>query len=152
MGGDLPPIDANATSPKFLVAALKDPGTDDHPGTQLQHAQIIKGWIDPASGRSFEKVYEVAGDPNNGATVDTSTCETSGPGSDLLCAVWQDPDFDPAQRAFYYVRLLENPTCSVYQFDCNKIPPEQRPATCSDGSFQMVIQNRAWSSPIWYQP
>jgi len=152
MGGDLPPIDANATSPKFLVAALKDPGTDDHPGTQLQHAQIIKGWIDPASGQSFEKVYEVAGDPNNGATVDTSTCETSGPGSDLLCAVWQDPDFDPAQRAFYYVRLLENPTCSVYQFDCNKIPPEQRPATCSDGSFQMVIQNRAWSSPIWYQP
>jgi len=129
-----------------------DPGTDQYPGTPLQAAEIIKGWIDPASGRSFERVYEVAGNPVSGATVDTSTCQPTGPGYNSLCAVWQDPDFDRTQRAFYYVRLLENPTCSVYQLDCNKIPIDQQPASCNDGSFHMVIHNRAWSSPIWYQP
>jgi len=154
MGGDLPAVggSADAASPKFLIAALMDPGTDRQPGTPLQAAEIIKGWIDPASGRSFERVYEVAGNPVSGATVDTSTCQPTGPGYNSLCAVWQDPDFDRTQRAFYYVRLLENPTCSVYQLDCNKIPIDQRPASCNDGSFHMVIHNRAWSSPIWYQP
>jgi hypothetical protein len=152
MGGNLPPLDPTASSPAFLITALRDPGTADRPGTPLQHAQIVKGWIDPASGQSFERVYEVAGDPGNGATVDPTTCQTNGPGFDSLCAVWRDPDFDSSQRAFYYVRLLDNPTCSIYQYDCNRIAPDQQPASCTDGSLQMITQNRAWSSPIWYQP
>src|SRR5262249_19910125 len=152
MGGDLCPRPERAAAPSFVVSVLKDPGTADHPGTPLQHVQIIKGWVDPVSGKTFEQIYEVAGDPDSGATVDPATCQTSGPGSDSLCTVWRDPEFDPAQRAFYYARVLENPTCSVYQYDCNRIPEAQRPTSCTDGSFQMVIQNRAWSSPIWYQP
>jgi hypothetical protein len=152
MGGDLPPMDPAAAAPAFLVSALKDPGTAEQPGTPLQHAQIVKGWIDPATGESHERIYEVAGDPDNGATVDPDTCQTSGPGFDSLCTVWRDRAFDPSQRAFYYVRLLDNPTCSIYQLDCNQIDLGQRPASCSDGSFPMTIQARAWSSPIWYQP
>ena len=152
MGGDLPTIDPAAAGPAFLVSALKDPGTAEQPGTPLQHAQIVKGWIDPATGESHERIYEAAGDPDNGATVDPDTCAIGGPGFDSLCAVWRDRDFDPSQRAFYYVRLLDNPTCSIYQLDCNQIDPAQRPASCSDGSFPMTIQARAWSSPIWYQP
>jgi len=86
--------------------------------------------LDPDSGATFEKIYSVAGDPDNDARVDPDTCQISGPGSDSLCAVWQDPDFDPRQRAFYYARVLENPTCSVFQRDCNLIRDVPRPATC----------------------
>jgi hypothetical protein len=150
MGGDLPLRDSSA-SPSFLIAALKDPGTDGRPGIQLQRAQVIKGWIDPASGQSLERIYDVVGTTDD-VDVDTTTCQTSGPGFDSLCAVWRDPDFDPTQRAFYYVRLLDIQTCSTYQIDCNRIPPNQRPASCTDGSLQTLAHNRAWSSPIWYRP
>jgi len=152
MGSDLTARPENARAPSFVVAALKDPGSVEHAGTPLQQIQIIKGWLDPDSGATFEKIYSVAGDPDNDARVDPDTCQISGPGSDSLCAVWQDPDFDPRQRAFYYVRVLENPTCSVFQRDCNLIRDTPKPATCSDGSLAMTVQHRAWSSPIWYQP
>jgi len=107
MGGE---ITAPAQSPDFLVAASKDTGVPEHPGTDLQRLQIIKGWLDD-SGETHEKVFDVAGNADNGAGVNTQTCETIGSGHQNLCTVWQDPHYDASQSAFYYVRVLENPSC-----------------------------------------
>ena len=79
MGSTLPLAGAGQTVPQFVVSALKDAGTLSNPGNDLQRIQIVKGWTDSA-GEKHEQVFEVAGDPNNGASVDTSTCETSGTG------------------------------------------------------------------------
>ena len=107
MGGDLPP--RTADRPSFAVSALRDPGTARRPGVALQRIQIVKGWLE--NGASREQVYEVAGDPENGASVDLASCTPRGSGSDSLCSVWRDPDFDASQRAFYYARVVENPSC-----------------------------------------
>ena len=157
MGGDLPPRPDGAKAPLFAVSALKDPGSSGHPGTPLERIQIIKGWV--KKGKAHEKVFEVAGG-DNGASVDTDTCETQGRDSASLCAVWQDPDFDPDERAFYYVRVLENPTCRWSQQLCVEAEVE-----CSDDSVMnpgyeacclesipKTVQERAWTSPIWYSP
>jgi len=146
----LGPPGAGATAPSFLVAALRDPGTVAHPGTPLQRVQIVKGWL--AGGEAHQQVFDVAGDPDNGATVDDTTCVPSGPGADSLCTVWTDPSFDPAQHAFYYARVLENPTCRWSTYACNALPPAGRPASCTDANVPHTIQERAWTSPIWYQP
>jgi hypothetical protein len=90
-------------SPRFLVSANKDPGDANYPGTDLQRLQIIKGWVD-ASGQTHERVYDVAGDKNNGAGVDPDNCVTTGRGASQLCAVWQDPDFQ-AQLPVVYPAL-----------------------------------------------
>jgi hypothetical protein len=158
MGGEIGPV-RGGSSPHFALLAFRDPGTVSTPGTPLQRAQIVKGWID-SGGQTHEKVFEVAGDANNGATVDTTTCAASGPGADSLCAVWTDPDFDPTQRAFYYARVLENPTCRWSTYHCNNqgidcsvpasVPPEY--AECCSPAVAKTIQERAWSSPIWYRP
>ncbi len=152
MGGDLPQS-GDVTVPTFVVWAEKDPGVEGHPGTDLQQIQIIKGWID-ANGEPHEKVYTVAGDPNNGATVDKDTCATIGEGSETLCAQWPDIDFDPANSAFYYARVVENPTCSWRQYDCNELSENVRRSAdiCSGEIYQTVIQERAVTSPIWYDP
>ena len=124
----------------------------------------------------------MAGSANNGAWVDTTSCEPVGSGAAALCAVWEDGSFDPTQRAFYYARVLENPSCrwstrqcqaagvnpfaedcqaradaltarmqddqgaigDVWSNCCKK--PEQEPF------YSPVIQERAWTSPIWYRP
>ncbi|MEO8602778.1 MAG: DUF3604 domain-containing protein [bacterium] len=158
MGGEIGPV-SGARSPRFGVLAFRDPGTPSAPGTLLQRVQIVKGWID-ANNQSQEKVYEVAGDANGGGSVDPATCATSGPGSESLCAVWQDPDFDPAQRAFYYARVLENPTCRWSTYVCNGLGldcsvPGSVPAQyaeCCNAQVPKTIQERAWSSPTWYRP
>jgi hypothetical protein len=146
-------------APRFIVQALRDPGTPDFPGAPLQRVQIIKGWLD-ASGQLLEQVHDVAGDPDNGATVDPETCISDGPGFDALCTVWRAPNFDPNQRAFYYARVLENPTCRWHSFVCNDVGvrcgdaatvPEEF-ATCCDPLFPRTIQERAWTSPIFYSP
>ncbi|HEY0974934.1 MAG TPA: DUF3604 domain-containing protein [Solimonas sp.] len=157
MGADLPAVPTGA-KPRFAVSALRDPGLGADVAEPLQRIQIVKGWI--ADGEPQEQVFEVAGDPNNGASVDLSTCATSGNGFASLCAVWEDPEFDPAQPAFYYARVLENPSCrwSTRQclaagIDCSN--PDAVPeafAGCCDAAYPKTIQERAWTSPIWYQP
>jgi len=152
MGGELPSHGGGANSPTFLVWALKDPNS-----TQLQRLQIIKGWIE--GGQSREQVIDIAcADnlepdpeslrcPDNGASVDLDTCAVDADRGDAqLSALWQDPDFDPNERAFYYARVLENPSCRNSSWQALQLGVErnpQQPAT---------IQERAVTSPIWYRP
>ena len=150
MGGRLatpPPEDAGG--PRFVVTAMRDPGIDGHPGGSLQRAQIVKGWVD-GDGMFRQQVTDVAGGAND-ASVDLGSCEPRGPGHDSLCAVWQDSSFDPDQAAFYYLRVLENPSCRWSQLQCNALPEGERPAACSGSVVPAIIQERLWTSPIWYQ-
>ena len=135
MGGDLTAA-PDGKAPTFLVAALKDPI-----GANLDRYQIVKGWLD-AAGEVHEKVYDVAwsGDRKPGAdgkvpavgnTVDVANATwTNTIGAPELIAVWTDPEFDPAQRAFYYGRVLEIPTPRWTAYDAKyfgiKMPPEVR--------------------------
>ncbi len=150
MGSDLPARPKAAKAPTFVVSALRDPGTPEHPGTPLQRAQIIKGWADDA-GRIHQEIFDVAGGAND-ASVDTKTCTTQGAGSDALCAVWTDPSFDPKRRAVYYARIVENPTCRTSGWICKDLAGEARPAACDDPLVPKTTQERAWTSPIWYAP
>ena len=160
MGGTLPPPSggAGAAAPTFVVSALRDPGTEASPGTPLQRVQIVKGWLEGDALR--EAVFEVAGSPSNGASVSPETCEPEGAGFDHLCGTWRDPDFDPSEHAFYYARVVENPTCRWSQKLCIA-----RGVRCSDPStigeglegccapeHVPTIQERAWTSPIWHRP
>jgi hypothetical protein len=118
---------------------------------------VIKGWLD--AGKRHERVYDVAGG-ENGASVDLNTCERRGKGAEQLCTVWRDPDFDAQARAFYYVRVLENPSCRWSQHICNDYGVDcSKPETIGPGlsgccalDHRPVIQERAWTSPIWYTP
>src|SRR5438876_12122110 len=162
MGGEIGPV-RGGRSPRFGVLAFRDPGTTapgtTAPGTPLQRVQIVKGWVD-AGGQSHEKVFEVAGDPDNGATVDVASCTPSGTGFDSLCTVWTDPEFDASERAFYYARVLENPTCRWSTYLCHAqgidcTDPDTVPegyGECCNPAVAKTIQERAWSSPIWYRP
>lgn len=143
MGGDLP-ADTAAGSPSFLVSASQDPNSQP-----LQRIQIIKGWVD-RDGQTQQAVFDVAGEPDNGADVNLETCETQGGGFAQLCSVWSDPDFDAGQSAVYYTRVLENPSCRWSTWQCNELPEEQRPGSCNDPDVPKTIQERAWTSPIWY--
>jgi len=147
MGGTLPIRPESQQAPVFSVSALRDPSPT---GALLQRIQIIKGWMDD-QGMMQQEIYDVAGDMSQAATVDVDTCEPSGPGHASLCAVWSDPSFDPGQSAVYYARILENPSCRWSAYQCNSLPEEKRPESCSDATLPKVIQERAWTSPIWYQ-
>ena len=157
MGGDLPPRAARSTkgAPSFLVWAESDPS-----GANLDRVQVVKGWA--RNGQSFEKIYDVAWpdhpvarkpDPVSGklpaikSTVDLSKGSyTNTTGSKQLSTVWTDPDFDPADDAFYYVRALLIPTprwTTIQAAQLGVVPPSVVPLT---------VQDRAWSSPIWYTP
>ncbi len=149
MGGTLVRNSSNG-APVLAIAAESDPGTVEHPGTLLQRIQVIKGWL--SHGQPQLRIYDVAGNANNGASVDVRTCTPTGPGFTRLCTVWRDPDFDPENPAFYYVRVLENPSCRWHVHACNQLPPESRPSACNDPTLPRTIQERAWTSPIWYLP
>jgi hypothetical protein len=168
MGGELGTV-RGKKSPRFAVWAMKDPGTATAPGTDLQRIQIVKGWVD-ADGVTHERVVDVAGDAANGAGVDPATCEPTGSGAAELCAVWEDPEFDPAERAFYYARVLENPVCRWSTRVCKQAGIDPFAPDCAAQAASQpdladcclpgpghpflspTIQERAWTSPIWYRP
>ena len=132
-------------APRFVVSALADPGTEAHPGGLLQRVQIIKGWADD-EGRIHQKVVDVAGGENE-ADVDLASCTPRGTGARALCGEWTDPDFDPDRAAVYYARVVENPSCRQSGWACVEGP--DRPAWCDAPTTDKVIQERAWTSPIW---
>lgn len=156
MGGELP---ASESPPRFAAAARRDPGTAADPSVPLQRLQIVKGWVDE-QGRGHEKVYDIAGDPANGASVDAASCRTEGAGFDSLCSVWEDPDYRAGEFAYYYSRAVENPSCRWSQHICAARGVDcGRPETigeglegCCDAAHRPVIQERAVSSPIWHAP
>jgi len=158
MGDEIGPV-RNGASPRFAVLAMRVAGDPGVLGSPLQRIQIVKGWVD-GSGQSQEKVFEVAGNPGNGASVDPVTCTPAGAGFDSLCGQWEDPEFDRSQRAFYYARVVENPVCrwstrlcNAQGIDCSN--PASIPAgmeLCCDPRFPKTIQERALTSPIWYRP
>jgi len=158
MGADLPAAPAGR-APRFVVSALRDPGTETRPGAKLSRLQVVKGWLD-REGRTHERVFDVAGDPKSGADVDLASCEPRGPGADALCAVWADPDFDPAERAVWYARVIENPTCRWTTRVCNAggvrcddpSQLEEGFEPCCDAQVPKTVQERSWTSPIWYSP
>jgi hypothetical protein len=152
MGGDLTSAPAGA-APTFMVRALRDPD-----GANLDRVQIIKGWLG-ADGETQERIYDVAVSGGRsigpdgrartsvGNTVDVGNASyTNSIGDALLMAHWVDPDFDPDQRAFYYVRVIEIPTPRWTAYDAKRfgitMPDEVR----------MTVTDRAYTSPIWYTP
>ena len=155
MGGILPaaPSAPNA-APRFAVSAMRDPMS-----VPLSHIQIVKAWIE--NGEQRWRVFDVAGNPSNGADVDTATCKPTGDdgnGADNLCDVWTDPSFDASEPALYYARVIENPTCRWHAYLCNKAGVNcADEATVTEGfegccEWDPKQQERAWSSPIWYTP
>ena len=151
MGGDLKGA-PGTPAPTFLVRALKDAKS-----ANLDRIQIVKGWIDTV-GQKHEKVFDVAwaGErkpgPNGklppiGNTVDLKTATyTNSIGAAELAVAWTDPEFKPGERAVYYARVLEIPTPRWSTYDSVRLGkplPKDLPLT---------IQERAWSSPIWYTP
>lgn len=147
MGGSLAQS-PSGQSPVFVASANRDTRTG---ANLLQRIQVIKGWVD-AEGRTHQAVYDIAGAGPGEATVDEATCEVSGRGFDQLCATWTDPSFDPAVPAVYYSRVVENPSCRWSHHDCLSLPEADRPASCRDPDLPWQIQERAWTSPIWYEP
>ncbi len=151
MGADLKPGNG---APKFMISALKDPI-----GANLDRVQVVKGWVD-GSGQLQEKVFEVVwGDaekrmkgangkvPAVGDTVDIAKASyTNSIGDPELRTVWSDPEFEPKVRAFYYVRVMEIPTPRWVLFDAIRYGAKLLPGT------ELKSQERAYSSPIWYNP
>src|SRR5205085_10891393 len=112
MGGELT---AGETKPSFLVWALRDAGTKAHPGVPLDRIQIVKGWVE--GGKVHYEVHDVIDSGHSGASVGPD-CAPKGEGADELCKVWTDPDYAADQPAFYYARVLENPSCRWSAYTC----------------------------------
>jgi hypothetical protein len=150
MGGVLPAPAGQA--PSFLVWAARDPTEG-----WLQRVQIIKGWVEGGTAR--EQIYDAACSdglapdsrthrcPDNGARVNLADCSISrDKGAVELVTLWRDPDFDSSQQAFYYARVLENPSCRWSTWDALRLGIAPNP------DLHAIQQERAWSSPIWYEP
>ncbi len=150
MGSDLKP--AGAKAPTFFVTALKDPKSGN-----LDRIQIVKGWLD-AAGKQHESIHDVvwSGDRKPGAdgklppvgnTVDVAHATyTNSIGAAELSSAWTDPDFKPGERAFYYARVLEIPTPRWSTIDAARL------GIAIPAGLAATIQERAWSSSIWYAP
>ena len=153
MGGDLKNA-PKRKAPTFMVRALRDAD-----GANLDRIQMIKGWLDK-KGKTHEKIYEVVWSdadkrklgkngklPAVGNTVDVKDASyTNSIGDALLMGYWKDPDFDPKQKAFYYVRVLEIPTPRWTAYDAKFFKAKMPKGT------RMQQQERAYTSPIWYTP
>jgi hypothetical protein len=152
MGGDLRKAPAGASAPAFMVYALRDPI-----GANLDRIQIVKGWSD-SKGKTYEKVYDVAWSddrkpdangkiPAVGSTVDVANANwTNTIGASELGVVWSDPAFDAKQKAFYYARVIEIPTPRWTAYDAFRFGIKMTP------EVPMTTQERAYTSPIWFDP
>jgi hypothetical protein len=147
MGGDLPAAPSADAKPVFVASALRDPASG---ATPLQQLQLVKGWVD-VEGQQRTSVTTIAGGANE-AGVDLETGKPFGAGHDSLCVVHRDDTFDASVPSYYYVRVVENPTARWTVHDCMRIPEDERPAVCSDGSYPSEIQEMAWTSPVWFKP
>ena len=135
MGGDLGSAPSSGAKPAFVAFAARDPAAGAAP---LDRLQLVKGWVD-ADGAMRSSVRTIAG-------------ELDGPGgAATLCAVVRDREFDAAESAYYYLRVVEVPTPRWSTYDCASLGAEA-PALCSDGSLPETIVEMAWTSPIWYRP
>jgi len=153
MGGDLMGTDAKDAAPRFMITASKDPD-----GANLDRVQVVKGWLD-ADGSLQEKVFDVAWsdarivDPETGSlppvgsTVNVAKASyTNTIGTENLATVWTDPTFDSSLRAFYYVRVLEIPTPRWTTYDAQRFNLDL------PNDVPVSIQERVYSSPIWFTP
>ena len=153
MGADLPKAPASGRAPAFMIRAMRDPD-----GANLDRVQVIKGWVD-SKGEMQERIYDVAASDGRkigkdgrcnekvGSTVDIEKATyTNSIGDAQLMAHWRDPDFDPKERAFYYVRVIEIPTPRWTAYDAVRFGIDM------PDEVSMVIQDRAYTSPIWYTP
>jgi hypothetical protein len=158
MGGTLAAAPPDGpVAPTFAVWAVRDAGTPRAPGTPLERIQIVKGWL--AGGEPRERVIDVAG-TKLPETIDPRSCVPPDDGFESLCESWTDPDFDPESPAYWYVRVLQRPSCRWTTWICNQrgvdcadrstIAPGLE--ACCDGSVPKTIRERAWTSPIWYVP
>jgi hypothetical protein len=132
MGGTLQNPGDNS-APVFIAQAEKDPLEG---AAMLSKLQIVKGWLD-AEGNAHNKVFDAEAD-------DT--------GAEDMCTVFTDPEFDSAQHAYYYLRVVSVPTKRWSAYDCERLEATERPEVCSDGSYAMEIREMAWTSPVWYRP
>jgi hypothetical protein len=151
MGSNLKPS-GTGKAPTFFVTALKDPKSGN-----LDRIQIVKGWLDD-KGAQHERIHDVAwsGDrkpgadgrlPAVGTTVDAAKATyTNTIGAPELTAAWTDPEFKPGERAFYYARVIEIPTPRWSTIDAANL------GMAVPQGLPVSIQERAWSSPIWYTP
>ncbi len=150
MGGALDPDGADDDGPVFFASALRDPGTAMDAGAGLQRIQMVKGEVDD-SGLFRETVVDIAADDGPAVEVDAD-CTPSRRGANALCSVWRDPAWDPARPAVYYARVLEPPSCRWHARQCAALPPDERPDACGDNTLPRTVQERAWTSAIWYEP
>jgi hypothetical protein len=162
MGGTLNRGPGSKSSPTFVISAFMDAGTARHPGTPLERAQIVKVWT--SGNKSKEKVFNVAGSSTVSSPADAlnlDTCRATSTSSASFFTAWKDPEFDPAEHASYYVRLIEKPSCTHETYMLNaslakaglscrapNLSAEQSLACKARGA----TRHRAWSSPIWYEP
>jgi len=130
MGGDLA-VDATDKNPRFLAYAAKDPR-----GRNLQALHLIKGWV-AQDGTLNTAVVPIA---------------ESSTGAATLCTVYEDEAFDPAESAYYYLRVVEPESPRWHTYDCARIPEAQRPEVCASDQYPETIREMAWTSPIWYRP
>ncbi|MDP6376173.1 MAG: DUF3604 domain-containing protein [Pseudomonadales bacterium] len=129
MGSDLIRA-ANGDKPRLLAYAAKDPA-----GRNLQALHLIKGWVG-GDGSLNTAVLPIVESEEGAAT---------------LCALYTDEDFDPAQSAYYYLRVVEPPTKRWHTYDCARTAEAERPEVCSNGAYPEMIREMAWTSPIWYR-
>ncbi len=145
MGGTLPKQASGDATLRFYVAAEGDPES-----APLQRLQIIKAWYG-SDGLFHEAVHDVAAAESD-ASVDLASCALRGSGPSSMCASWSDPDFDSARAAVYYARVVESASCRWTTWKCRSLPEGARPDACSDPRVPRTIQERAWTSPIWFLP
>jgi hypothetical protein len=145
MGGTLAKQPSPSAKLRFYVAAQGDPM-----GAPLQRLQIVKAWYG-GDGLFHESVHDVAVAEGD-ASVDPESCTLQGTGPASMCASWIDPELAESRAAVYYARVIESPSCRWTAWKCNSLPQELRPDACSDPRVPRTLQERAWTSPIWFTP